>query len=360
MASTSTNQDLLRSCSVSLTPLEYFTDASKSVSNKTDLILIVGQDKFYCHRLLLSLISPVFSRMFDGEFKEHDQKEIVLHGKTSQSILELLKNIYPQFDGEINNENVEDFLQLADEYMIEHVKQPCEEFLEKQLVDFKFVELPVQHKTEKVRISSRISEENQVVRRRNVPSRPSSSTTKPNDKNSNSSPNPTRLVTLLDRTKIPKFFNGENQQIQFDEAQLEVCLRRLKILYRIERGKFYSRIVDSILSVLQFFPSNIFFPFFQISSNEHFSTDEILLNDLQRARMLFLEDFTADGETHRPVVLSDAFRKNFLQISSEQQKPTDDAETHSITLTTSSLSLPSDDIPLTASFLPASSANDEE
>lgn len=136
--------------SASVSPLEYFTDTSNTINIKSDVILVVGQERFYCHRLLLSLVSPVFTRMFDGSFREHDNREIHLEGKTSESILELLKYIYPQFHGRVTPENVEAFLLLADEYMIEHLKQPCKDLLIEQLQPFAFVLLPTQHKLEQV------------------------------------------------------------------------------------------------------------------------------------------------------------------------------------------------------------------
>jgi hypothetical protein len=150
MASSSTPPELFRLSSTSPSPFDYFTDSSNTLNVKSDIILVVGKVKFYCHRLLLSLVSPVFTRMFDGEFKEHNAHEIILEGKTSESILELLKYIYPQFNGEITNDNIEDFLLLADEYMIEHLKQPCKNVLIKQLQAFKFVSLPTQQKLEQV------------------------------------------------------------------------------------------------------------------------------------------------------------------------------------------------------------------
>jgi len=150
MASSSLTPELLRLSSTTPSPLEYFTDSSNIINIKADVVLIIGKVKFYCHRLLLSLVSPVFTRMFDGEFKEHSEREIILQGKTSESILELLKYIYPQFNGQITNDNIEDFLQLADEYMIDHLKQPCKDVLLQQLELFKFVSLPTQQKLEQV------------------------------------------------------------------------------------------------------------------------------------------------------------------------------------------------------------------
>jgi len=152
MTSSSSTPGLLRLSSSPLSPYEYFTDSTNTINIKSDVILKVGKEKFYCHRLLLSLISPVFARMFDGEFKEHNEQEINLEGKTSESILELLKYIYPQFNGQVTNDNIEDFLQLADEYMIDHLKQPCKDVLIKELQLYKYVLLPTQQKLEQVLI----------------------------------------------------------------------------------------------------------------------------------------------------------------------------------------------------------------
>lgn len=141
---------LLRLSSTPISPLEYFTDSTSTINFKSDVILIVENQRFYCHRLLLSLVSPVFARMFDGQFKEHDEQEVILEGKTTQSIIELLQFIYPQFNGQVTNENIEDLLKLADEYMIEHLKQPCKTFLLTQLDIFKYVVLPTKQKLEQV------------------------------------------------------------------------------------------------------------------------------------------------------------------------------------------------------------------
>lgn len=146
----SSSAEFLRLSSISPAPYDYFTDSTNTLNVKSDVILVVGKEKFYCHRLLLALVSPVFTRMFDGEFKEHHANEIVLEGKISESILELLKYIYPQFHGQITSENIEDFLLLADEYMIDHLKQPCKDVLVKQLQSFKYVSLPTQQKLEQV------------------------------------------------------------------------------------------------------------------------------------------------------------------------------------------------------------------
>jgi hypothetical protein len=156
MASASFTDALHRQSSISVTAREYFTDSSNTINNKSDLVLVVADKKYFCHRLLLSIVSPVFMRMFEGQFKEHDQHELVLEGKNSESILELLKCIYPQFDGNITDNNVDDFLQLADEYMIEYLKETCRNILIEQLDVFKYVLLPTQEKLEQVHVHVRV------------------------------------------------------------------------------------------------------------------------------------------------------------------------------------------------------------
>lgn len=154
---------LLRLSSTPISPLEYFTDSSNTINFKSDVILVVENQRFYCHRLLLSLVSPVFARMFDGQFKEHEEQEVPLEGKTSESIIELLKFIYPQFNGQITNENIENLIKLADEYMIEHLKQPCKNFLVTQLESFKYVVLPTKQKLEQVQFFlSRLGKEKHI------------------------------------------------------------------------------------------------------------------------------------------------------------------------------------------------------
>lgn len=129
---------------------EFFTDSSGFFNHEPDLVLIVENVRFYCHRVMLKLVSSVFTGMFNGQFQEHNAREIVLKDKTSQSILELLRYIYPQFRGQVNNQNIEELICLADEYIINCLKNPCRVFLVRQLRPFEFVLVPTQEKREKV------------------------------------------------------------------------------------------------------------------------------------------------------------------------------------------------------------------
>ena len=62
----------------------------------SDLVLVVEQEKFHVHRLILSMNSPVFKAMFTGQFKEATSSEIPLPGKKANEILDFLQHIYYQ------------------------------------------------------------------------------------------------------------------------------------------------------------------------------------------------------------------------------------------------------------------------
>ena len=60
----------------------------------SDVILVVENEKFHVHRLILSLNSPVFKAMFKSQFKEATTNEIPLPGKNASGVLDFLKIIY--------------------------------------------------------------------------------------------------------------------------------------------------------------------------------------------------------------------------------------------------------------------------
>ena len=100
----------------------------------SDLILVVEDEKFHVHRLIMSMNSPVFKAMFKSQFKEATANEIPLPEKKASEILDLLKRVYSkQFieePVEIIEENVEHLLKLSDEYQIKHIFDACINFVE--------------------------------------------------------------------------------------------------------------------------------------------------------------------------------------------------------------------------------------
>ena len=63
----------------------------------SDVILVVGNEKFHVHRLILSMNSPVFKAMFKSQFKESTANEIPLPEKKASEVLDFLKHIYFQY-----------------------------------------------------------------------------------------------------------------------------------------------------------------------------------------------------------------------------------------------------------------------
>ena len=63
----------------------------------SDVILVVENEKFHVHRLILSMNSPVFKAMFKSQFKESTANEIPLPEKKASEVLDFLKQIYFQY-----------------------------------------------------------------------------------------------------------------------------------------------------------------------------------------------------------------------------------------------------------------------
>ena len=63
----------------------------------SDVILVVENEKFHVHRLILSMNSPVFKAMFKSQFKESTAIEIPLPEKEASEVLDFLRQIYFQY-----------------------------------------------------------------------------------------------------------------------------------------------------------------------------------------------------------------------------------------------------------------------
>jgi len=97
--------------------------------NQSDVVLLVEGQHFHVHRVILAMMSPVFSRMFSSDFKEKDADEIPLPQKKAAEIREMLMVIYPIFCKPVNDTNLHFLLPLAREYQMTVLTQRCEDHL---------------------------------------------------------------------------------------------------------------------------------------------------------------------------------------------------------------------------------------
>lgn len=99
----------------------------------SDIVLVVEDQRFYVHRNILALWSPVFEKMFTAAFQERTKQEIPLPDKKANEIKELLLMIYPNVTGKpwvrVTHNNCYFLTKLAQEYQIDAIAQQCEDFL---------------------------------------------------------------------------------------------------------------------------------------------------------------------------------------------------------------------------------------
>ena len=98
--------------------------------NDSDLVLIVQNQELHVHRLILTLLSPVFKAMLDGHFKEASEDKITLEGKNYQSMVLFLKVLYPPSMFEkckpaLNDGSRLSVMALAEEYQCVNLIKQC-------------------------------------------------------------------------------------------------------------------------------------------------------------------------------------------------------------------------------------------
>ncbi|XP_057319019.1 speckle-type POZ protein B-like [Microplitis mediator] len=96
----------------------------------SDVIFIVGDEKFKAHKIILSARSPVFFAMFTHDMKEKRDNEVAIPDIKPEIFNKMLKFIYTD---EIDNLNADAayLLEAADKYQLLNLKSLCEESLSK-------------------------------------------------------------------------------------------------------------------------------------------------------------------------------------------------------------------------------------
>ncbi|XP_053375827.1 uncharacterized protein LOC128547352 [Mercenaria mercenaria] len=93
---------------------------------REDFCFIVENKKLFVARNVLALASPVFERMFQGEFKEKGEAKMALPGKKFEDVKEFLQCIYPSVLKDVTIKNAHKIVALAEEYQVAALKSKCE------------------------------------------------------------------------------------------------------------------------------------------------------------------------------------------------------------------------------------------
>nr|ASA39900.1 kelch-like ECH-associated protein 1 [Azumapecten farreri] len=97
-----------------------------------DVTLIVGEEKFLAHKIVLAAASPYFRAMFTGGMREEEMSTIPLHGISPCTLSVLIDFAYTA-EVRVNEMNVCYLLPAATMFQMNHIVEACSVFLEHQL-----------------------------------------------------------------------------------------------------------------------------------------------------------------------------------------------------------------------------------
>lgn len=106
----------------------HLVDFSAENEPSHDVALVIEGEKFFVNKGYLSVLSPVFHKMFYGDFVEKDKKEIELKDIDRKEFGDLLDVIYPP-NMKITDGNFDYLLKLGDRFEIDVVMDKVERFL---------------------------------------------------------------------------------------------------------------------------------------------------------------------------------------------------------------------------------------
>lgn len=110
-----------------------FLDDMKSIANQmeTSDVTIRVQHQFYrCHRAILSARSAYFQTLLNSSFSEKSQNEIDLSAFLSnENDFDLLHSYIYKGEANLNQENILQYIQLSDKFLLDDLYDLCEDFL---------------------------------------------------------------------------------------------------------------------------------------------------------------------------------------------------------------------------------------
>ncbi|XP_021358069.1 kelch-like protein 24 [Mizuhopecten yessoensis] len=97
-----------------------------------DVDIIVEDEKFPCHRLILATMSPYFKAMFHSGMVETRERSITIPGISKSAFVQVRASMYGS-DYNITADNALELLHAAALFQIIPLQEACEEFLAKEM-----------------------------------------------------------------------------------------------------------------------------------------------------------------------------------------------------------------------------------
>lgn len=112
---------------------EKFLNDLKSICHQTetsDVLIRVHSQTYPCHRAILSARSLYFQKLFQSEFREKSREELDLSSfLPDEYTFELLHCYLYKGECQLNDENLCQYLQLSDQFLLDELYDLCEEYL---------------------------------------------------------------------------------------------------------------------------------------------------------------------------------------------------------------------------------------
>ncbi|CAO4367633.1 unnamed protein product [Caenorhabditis nigoni] len=145
-------------CHVKITKMTGIEEKQKSMNfnddvakESSDVVLVVGDRKFYVSKTYLSFHSTYFKSLFTGNFAESQKSEIELKDIDPEDFQDFLEVLYAA--SPIENDTVSEILKLSDFFDAKTVSRRCEKFLmnhSKETPKFK-LQLAIKYKLAKLK-----------------------------------------------------------------------------------------------------------------------------------------------------------------------------------------------------------------
>ncbi|XP_060064218.1 kelch-like protein 24 isoform X2 [Ylistrum balloti] len=118
--------------------LKYYEELSRGLVSMwragcfTDVEVVVDDETYCCHRVVLGAMSDYFNAMFNSGFRESNEKRVYLQGVDKETFEMILSFLYTGED-HVNNDNVSQLLMASVMLQVTSLQTICENYLRQNL-----------------------------------------------------------------------------------------------------------------------------------------------------------------------------------------------------------------------------------